>query len=66
MTDKTNEIEKTLNYVKATMAYENLELSNELVEVFRKYLLGEYSQEKVFEEIKKIAQKEIDELRKNL
>lgn len=62
MTDKINEVEKTLNYVKATMAYENLELSDELVEVFRKYLLGEYSQEKVFEEIKKVAEKEIKKL----
>lgn len=59
------EINKSLAYIKATMAFEDLDLPEDYLEVLQKYLKGNYSEEKVFSEIDRMTQEKYHGLRKN-
>jgi len=48
---RQSEFEKDLGYVKATLAFEGLDIPDDTVAVYRKYLNGEYTGEEAHKAI---------------
>ncbi|MTI67412.1 MAG: hypothetical protein FH753_12575 [Firmicutes bacterium] len=50
---KVKEIDKSINYLKATMSYENLDLPDDMVKMLRRYLTNQCTNKEARENILK-------------